>query len=96
VLDLASRVAGALGNRPAEAHLLVAAAKKDPENVELVRRAQASARSLGDPELLEAVLDAIPARERVEALLAIADAADKNQDADQAILALGRAAPSRA
>jgi cellulose synthase operon protein C len=91
VLDLASRIAGALGNRSAEAHLLVAAAKKDPEKVELVRRAEGSARALGDPELLEAVLDAIPTRERVEALLAIADAADKSQDADQAILALGRA-----
>ncbi|HWZ90557.1 MAG TPA: hypothetical protein VNW92_16960, partial [Polyangiaceae bacterium] len=91
VLDLASRMAGALGNRSAEAHLLVAAAKKDPENIELVRRAESSARALGDPELLEAVLDAIPVRERVEALLAIADAADKSQDADQAIIALGRA-----
>jgi len=91
VLDLASRIAGALGNRPAEAHLLVAAAKKDPENLELVRRAEAAARALGDAELLEAVLDAIPTRERVDALLAIADAAERNQDTEQAILALGRA-----
>jgi len=90
-LDLASRMAAARGDRPAEAHLLVAAAKKDPENLPLVRRAEASARGLGDPELLEAVLDAIPARERVAALLAIADAADKSEDADQAIVALGRA-----
>ncbi len=91
VLDLGSRVAGALGERSAEAHLLVAAARKDPENLELVRRAEASARRLGDPELLEAVLDAIPIREQIEALLAIVDAADKNQDADGAIVALGGA-----
>jgi hypothetical protein len=44
-LDLASRMAAARGDRAAEAHLLVAAAKKDPENLALVRRAEASARS---------------------------------------------------
>ena len=32
VLDLAARIAAALGDRSVEAHLLVAAAKKDPED----------------------------------------------------------------
>jgi len=91
VLDLGSRLATALGDHRSEARLLVAAAKKEPENASLVRRAEASARALGDPELLEAVLDAIPVGDRVEALLAIADAADAAQDPEQAILALGRA-----
>jgi len=91
LLDLAARVAAALPDRAAQAQLLVAAAKKDPENRDLVRRAEASARALGDPELLEAVLDAIPARERVDALLAIADAAEASEDWEQAIAALGRA-----
>ncbi|HKO47059.1 MAG TPA: hypothetical protein VJV79_05010 [Polyangiaceae bacterium] len=91
VLDLGARVATALGDHRSEARLLVAAAKKEPENISLVRRAEASARSLGDPELLEAVLDAIPVGDRVDALLAIADAADAVQDPEQAILALGRA-----
>ena len=91
VLDLGARLATALGDHPSEAKLLVAAAKKEPENTSLVRRAEASARSLGDPELLEAVLDAIPVRDRVDALLSIADAADAAQDSEQAILALGRA-----
>ncbi|HEX3773420.1 MAG TPA: hypothetical protein VHV51_03090, partial [Polyangiaceae bacterium] len=91
VLDLAARIAAALGERPAEARLLVAAAQKDPEKVELVRRAEASARSLGDAELLEAVLDAVPARERVDALLTIADAAEKNQDTEGVVAALRRA-----
>lgn len=91
VLDLGARVASALGDHASEARLLVAAAKKEPENASLVRRAETSARALGDPELLEAVLDAIPVGDRVEALLAIADAAEAAQDTEQAILALGRA-----
>jgi cellulose synthase operon protein C len=91
VLDLGARLAAALGDHRSEARLLVAAAKKEPENISLVRRAEVSARALGDLELLEAVLDAIPPGERVGALLAIADAADAVQDAEQAILALGRA-----
>ncbi|MEI9936409.1 MAG: hypothetical protein WDO69_04210 [Pseudomonadota bacterium] len=91
VLDLGARLALALGDHASEARLLVAAAKKEPENTSLVRRAEASARALGDPELLEAVLDAIPVGDRVDALLAIADAADAVHDAEQAILALGRA-----
>lgn len=91
VLDLGARIAAALGDAASEGKLLVAAAKKEPENTSLVRRAEASARALGDPELLEAVLDAIPARERVDALLAIADAADAAQDPEASILALGRA-----
>lgn len=91
LLDLGARLATAMGDPRAEARLLVAAAKKEPENASLVRRAEASARALGDPELLEAVLDAIPVGDRVDALLAIADAADAVQDPEQAILALGRA-----
>ena len=91
LLDLGARVAAMLGDQRSEARLLVAAAKKEPENASLVRRAEASARALGDPELLEAVLDAIPPGDRVGALLAIADAADAIQDPEQAILALGRA-----
>jgi tetratricopeptide (TPR) repeat protein len=91
VLDLGARLATALGDQHSEARLLVAAAKKEPENASLVRRAEASARSLGDPELLEAVLDVIPVGDRVGALLAIADAADAVHDPEQAILALGRA-----
>ncbi|HET7545739.1 MAG TPA: hypothetical protein VFK05_37985, partial [Polyangiaceae bacterium] len=91
VLDLGARLAASLGDRRAEARLLVAAAKKEPENASLVRRAEASARALGDPELLEAVLDAIPVGDRVDALLALADAADAAHDSEQTILALGRA-----
>jgi len=91
LLDLGARLAAAMGDQRSQTRLLVAAAKKEPENNSLVRRAEASARALGDPELLEAVLDAIPVGDRVEALLAIADAADAIQDPEQAVLALGRA-----
>ena len=91
VLDLGARLAASLGDQASEAQLLVAAAKKEPENTGLVRRAESSARALGNPELLEAVLDAIPVRDRVDALLSIADAADAAHDSEQAILALARA-----
>ncbi|MEO7034474.1 MAG: hypothetical protein ABI548_11270 [Polyangiaceae bacterium] len=91
VLDLGARIAAALGDAGAEARLLVTAATKEPENTGLVRRAEASARAYGDPELLEALLDAIPVRERVDALLAIADAADAAKEGDLAIDALSRA-----
>ncbi|MEP7051257.1 MAG: hypothetical protein ABJB12_12935 [Pseudomonadota bacterium] len=94
VLELGARIATALGDQGAAACLLVTAAQKQPENSDLVRRAEASARAFGDPQLLESVLDAIPLRERVAALLAIADAADQAGDGEQAIDALSRARSS--
>ncbi|HEY4159967.1 MAG TPA: hypothetical protein VGM29_17770, partial [Polyangiaceae bacterium] len=74
-----------------EAKLLVCAAKKDPENLELVRRAEAAAHFVRDPALLEQVLEAIPVRERVKALLAIAEAAEQKHEIVQAIQTLERA-----
>src|SRR6185503_9682905 len=91
VLDLAARVAEARGDLAAETRLLVSAAQRNPEDGSLVGRAEAKARALGDPTLLEAVLEAIPARERVRALMALADGAEQGGDLDQALDALGRA-----
>jgi cellulose synthase operon protein C len=75
LLELGGRLAGALGDQRSETLLLVRAACKEPEKTELVRRAEQAARGLGDPELLEAVLEAVPPRERGQALLDLAAAA---------------------
>jgi cellulose synthase operon protein C len=72
LLELGARLAGALGDRRAEALLLVRAACKEPEKTELLRRAERAARDLGDAELLEAVLEAAPPRDRGQALLDLA------------------------
>jgi hypothetical protein len=75
LLELGARIAAALDDRHSEALLLVRAACKEPEKTELVRRAEAAARALGDSALLEAVLEAVPPRERGQALLDLAAAA---------------------
>lgn len=89
LLELGGRMAGALGDRQNEALLLVRAACKEPENTELVRRAEERARQLGDVALLDAVLDAVPPAERGRALLERAETA---RDAAEAEAALRRAA----
>lgn len=83
LLELGARIAEALGDARSEALLLVRAACKTPEQVELVRRAEQRARSLGDPELLEAVLEAVPPGERGQALLDLAAAAGEPAEAEE-------------
>ncbi len=83
LLELGGRLAGALGDRPAEALLLVRAACKEPEKVELVRRAEARARALGDSTLIEAVLEAVPPRERGQSLLDLAAAAQEPAEVEE-------------
>jgi tetratricopeptide (TPR) repeat protein len=82
LLDLGGRIAGALGDRHSEALLWVRAACKDPDKSELVKRAEQRARALGDPELLEAVLEAVPPRERGQALLDLASTAQNPAEAE--------------
>lgn len=91
LLELGARIAAARGDAEGEARLLVSAARQNPENSELVSRAEAAARALGDKELLEAVLEAIPARERASALLALAESAEQSGDVEGALSALSRA-----
>jgi cellulose synthase operon protein C len=83
LLELGGRLAGALGDRHAEALLLVRAACKEPEKVELVRYAEARARALGDATLIEAVLEAVPPRERGQSLLDLAAAAQEPAEVEQ-------------
>ena len=83
LLELGGRLAGALGDGHAEALLLVRAACKEPEKVELVRRAEARARAVGDAALIEAVLEAVPPRERGQSLLDLAAAAAEPAEAEE-------------
>ncbi|HYP90602.1 MAG TPA: hypothetical protein VEQ59_20670, partial [Polyangiaceae bacterium] len=82
LLELGARLAGAVGDRRAEALLLVRAACKEPEKTELVRRAEAKARALGDSDLMNAVLEAVPPGERGRALLELAASAPSGSEAE--------------
>ena len=73
------------------ARLLVAAAIRFPEEKELVRRAEAAARASGDRALVQSVLAAMPVEERVNGLIAQADAASARGDTREAIDALEEA-----
>ncbi len=91
LLELGSRIAEARGDAPRSAQLLVAAARRDPEDAELVERAQASARAVGDPSLIASVLEAAPDRGRFALLVELMSAADRSGDYAQALDAATRA-----
>ncbi len=83
LLELGGRIAAELGDQRSEAVLLVRAACKEPERTELVRRADGRARALGDAELIEAVLEAVPPRERGQSLLDLATSARTPEEAEE-------------
>jgi tetratricopeptide (TPR) repeat protein len=91
LLELGARIAEARDDAPRRAQLLVAAARRDPEDAELVKRAEAAARAVGDPSLIASVLEAVPDRGRFALLMELVDAADRSGDYAQALEALGRA-----
>src|SRR5690606_1083048 len=73
------------------ARLLVAAAERRPEDRSLVRTAERLAHQVGDHELLEQVLQAVPANERLAGLFDIAARCRETGQLSQAIDALKRA-----
>lgn len=75
----------ARGQARSAAELLVNAACENSDDPGLVRRAHLAARQSGDPALIERLLDAIPERDRVQALLELADAAEHGGDLLQAV-----------
>jgi hypothetical protein len=91
LLELGARVAEARGDAPRRAQLLVAAARRDPEDAGLVERAEAAARDVGDPSLIASVLEAAPVRGRFALLLELMAAADRSGDTAQALEAAERA-----
>ncbi len=91
LLALAGELALGLRDEHAAAHLLVLAAERKPEHSDLVRKAERLAHQVGDQRLLEQVLQAVPARERLEGLLEIASRCQRAGDLTQSIEALKRA-----
>jgi tetratricopeptide (TPR) repeat protein len=91
LLELGARIAEARDDAPRSAQLLVAAARRAPDDSGLVKRAEAAARSVGDPSLIAAVLEAVPDRGRFALLMELVEAADRSGDYAQALDALGRA-----
>jgi hypothetical protein len=81
LLELGSALSTARGDRLLGTRLLVHAARKEPENTELVARAEREARAVGDPELIELVLDAIPPSERADTLVELALRAESPSEA---------------
>ncbi|HEX6274190.1 MAG TPA: hypothetical protein VFZ53_14175, partial [Polyangiaceae bacterium] len=91
LLELGARIAEARGAAPRAAQLLVAAARRNPEDTALVARAEAAARSIGDPSLIATVLEAVPDRGRFALLMELVTAADRSGDLVQALDAASRA-----
>jgi hypothetical protein len=91
LIELGAELALALSNQHAAARLLVAAAERRPEDRELVLKAEKLAHRVGDKALLEQVLSAVPIRERLAGLLAIADQCEQQGELEQAIDAFKRA-----
>ncbi len=89
--ELGADVAAALGDESLEARLLVHAALRDPDDTELVHRAEQAAQASGDAELATRLLDAVPAGARVQALMDVAEAALGRGELGTAIDALERA-----
>ncbi len=89
--ELCYNIAAALGDELLAARLLVHAALRDPEDRELVRRAELAAHASGDPGLGTQLLDAVPAGERVQALMDVAEAQEGHGELASAIAALERA-----
>src|SRR5690606_12685528 len=78
LLALGSELASKLELTEAAARLAVAAAERKPDDTELVRGAERLAHQLGDQELLDQVLAAVPARERLAGLLELAERCRKD------------------
>jgi cellulose synthase operon protein C len=91
LLELGANIAEMLADERSAAKLLVAAAERAPERPEIVRRADAAARRLGDPDLIAHVLDIMPDRGRFALLLELVVAAERAGNAPQALEALERA-----
>ncbi|HEY3498399.1 MAG TPA: hypothetical protein VGK73_27080, partial [Polyangiaceae bacterium] len=91
LLELGAAVAEAVGDAGSATRLLIAAAERAPERLELVRRADLAARKLGDPQLIAQVLDIMPDRGRFALLMELVLAAERAGDTAQALEALERA-----
>ena len=91
LLELGAVLAQRLGEKEAHARLLVSAAKRDPEDQELVRDADHAARDVGDADLVEQIADAVPLTQRIASFREMAAEAEEAGDLPRAIASLERA-----
>jgi tetratricopeptide (TPR) repeat protein len=97
LLELGANVARELGDMASAARLMVLAAERDPDDVDLARRAFLAAQLLGDSSLLDRIASALPTADRVVNLMEMAMEAERGADLPLAIDALERiAADTRA
>lgn len=89
--ELAAELAQQLDDEASAAKVLVFAAQNDPDDTDLVRRAEVAAHRIGDRDMLEKVLEAVPIKERVLGLVEIADRCQHEGQVGAAIDALKRA-----
>jgi tetratricopeptide (TPR) repeat protein len=91
LLELGAALAAASGDRASAARLLVLAASRAPDRVELVKQAEQAARELDDPALIAAVLDTMPDQHRFALLMQMLDAAEQSGDVSRSFEILERA-----
>lgn len=90
LLELASQVARALDDGASAGALMVAAAERDPDDLELARRAALAAQLTGDQSLLGRIASAVPTSERIGTLMEAAAQAERGGDPLLAIEAFER------
>ncbi|MCB9576193.1 MAG: hypothetical protein H6717_04050 [Polyangiaceae bacterium] len=88
LLVLGAGLAAQRGDADTEAKLLVAAAQREPEDSDLVRRATVAAQRAGESELVASVIELSPSAARLAELLDLARDAEQRQDLASAIDAL--------
>ncbi|MBI3202286.1 MAG: hypothetical protein HYZ29_12140 [Myxococcales bacterium] len=90
LLELAAQVARCLDDGAAAGALVVAAAERDPDDMELAGRAALAAQLSGDASLLDRIATAVPTSERVDSLMQAAARAEQQGDPLLAIEAFER------
>ena len=90
-LELLGAIARALDEQLLAARALVLAARREPDDADLISAADAAARATGEAELVTLLLGAVPPRERVRGYVRLAREASRTDHLGDAIEALEQA-----
>ncbi len=90
LLELGAQIARALDDGASAGALMVAAAERDPDDLELARRAALAAQLTGDATLLGRIASAVPTSERIDTMMEAAARAERDGDPLLAIEAFER------
>lgn len=85
LLEFAAELGALLDEPRSRAVLLVAAAERDPDDTDLVRRATVAAEEAGETEALSRVVSVVPSAARIASLLESARAAESSGDISNAL-----------